>query len=527
MLELQKAFAAMMHIDMDAVLAIPRPVMPIFARLCFAWSLHLHRSDLIEDEIRDEKKKLDVLFLGGPFVHRREDVFARLIISYPDYFDFPVAYTDRPRRSTEIDRVHYYFVSVDKFTRLSRDTRRGFAFTYEEAGHRYGYRHADLVRPNRERGRVAILRAGKTSASRARLQQCEAHRDLDLATVCFGSPLKPPADGTELIPPTSVVSSYAEHFAAHPGAFEEEVAREKEDWDLFVAGDLTDDTAFDAVVAYFRDCLIGVNDKRRKKAATRIQAFARQNKARALVRRLAEYRRSVGRVASKDPLSPAALYDVLATDKATGCAGPVTPQGLTRLYEATRLAGLTDGLLESLSSGAVTQRVPADQVEEMAAGFAQVDSDLRLGREEFEAFMEKLAEALGIDVAMLVRAFRQTGEGKHPGGEELVKKFFTVREKKYNYGSTFSMGDWAAVCRACNWASSDPAQVFRSVLKTQGKPEKASKESTIWRASAFAGLVDGMARSKAVPPLDIIYDLWRVAKPFEERLKAKRKKARR
>ena len=65
----------------------------------------------------------------------------------------------------------------------------------------------------------------------------------------------------------------------------------------------------------------------------------------------------------------------------------------------------------------------------------------------------KSSFALGTDVAMLVRALRQTEEGFQPGGEELVKKLFVIRSKPYKYGSTFSRSDWIVVCRNCDWIS--------------------------------------------------------------------------
>ena len=49
------------------------------------------------------------------FVRRREDVLAKLFISHSDLFDFPVAYTDRPRSSGEIHGLHYLFISKEEF----------------------------------------------------------------------------------------------------------------------------------------------------------------------------------------------------------------------------------------------------------------------------------------------------------------------------------------------------------------------------------------------------------------------------
>ena len=52
---------------------------------------------------------------------------------------------------------------------------------------------------------------------------------------------------------------------------------------------------------------------------------------------------------------------------------------------------------------------------------------------------------------MLVRAFRQAEEGAVPHCDELVKKFFAIRQKKYERGAVFNRSDWTVVCRKCNW----------------------------------------------------------------------------
>jgi hypothetical protein len=283
------------------------------------------------------------------------------------------------------------------------------------------------------------------------------------------------------------------------------------------------------VEAYIKECLRekkkskkGKKQQEEEIAATKIQSRLRQNKAKQVA---AEKKKNSNPASANDPLSPSVLFDILAVDTATRFARLVTPLVLKRLYEGTQIDGLTDEFLQFFSAGSVIARLPAEEVEQMAAGFARVKND-RLGREEFEAFMEKLAEALGIDVAMLVRAFRQTEEGRHPGGEELVKKFFAARRKNYKYGSTFKNSDWMVICRTCEWLSvstgcnqGDAGQVFSLVYREGEKATKDKKgpdANTIWRNSSFAALVEGMARRLGRPPLQVICDLWRAAKLYED-----------
>jgi hypothetical protein len=268
------------------------------------------------------------------------------------------------------------------------------------------------------------------------------------------------------------------------------------------------------------------NVDEQEKAATVIQSRVRQNKA----KQVATEKKKTSTKAP-DPLSTSALYNVLAVDKGAKFARLVTPAAIRRLYEATLMDGFTDDALAFFSAGNVWVRLHGKEVEEMAAGFARVAND-RLGREELEAFMEKLAEALGIDVGLLVRVFRQTEEDQQPGGEELVRKFFAARQKNYMYGSTFRASDWVVVCRACGWLSpggcnqGDAGQIFQLVFKMENKEKKEADSAkgpadakAIWKDSSFAALVEGISRRLQVPPLQVIRDLWRVAKTYEDKLK--------
>merc|ERR1719183_1350331 len=171
---------------------------------------------------------LDVVFLGGAFVRRREDVLARLFISHSGLFDLPLAHTDRPRRRSEIDGLHYLFISKEEFSVMESDTSKGFVFTYEEAGDRYGYLYADLVRANRERGKVALLPAATTSAALARLQDYKNRpliRAFNLVTICFEAP-----PHVVDAPPRSVAGSCTDFYANphNQGEWKAEVAREGE-----------------------------------------------------------------------------------------------------------------------------------------------------------------------------------------------------------------------------------------------------------------------------------------------------------
>merc|ERR1719379_2899303 len=168
----------MLHIEMVGFFGVPRIFMPAFARFCFAFRLYSY-FNLCKIHVKMntfQQAAVDVMFVGGAFVHRREAIVARLYIAYSDVFDFPVALTDRPK---------------------------------EEGGDRYGYPYLRLIRPNRERGKVAILPAVRTSEARALLQAREdrqpdpKNKDFNVVTICFGAPLE---HGVEP-PPRSVGGS--------------------------------------------------------------------------------------------------------------------------------------------------------------------------------------------------------------------------------------------------------------------------------------------------------------------------------
>ena len=77
--------------------------------------------------------------------------------------------------------------------------------------------------------------------------------------------------------------------------------------------------------------------------------------------------------------------------------------------------------------------------------------------------MEKVADELHTEPSMIVRAFRQSEEGKVPDSNDLVKKLFAIRQKQYKYGAVFNRSDWTVVCRNCDWLN---AKTF-----TQGDAE--------------------------------------------------------
>ena len=65
-LELQKTFAAVLHIDMNGTFGISREFMPAFARFCFAWRLYIHvRRKIVVAMDAHGGAKLDVIFFGG------------------------------------------------------------------------------------------------------------------------------------------------------------------------------------------------------------------------------------------------------------------------------------------------------------------------------------------------------------------------------------------------------------------------------------------------------------------------------
>jgi hypothetical protein len=198
LLEMQKAFVAMLHLDMVGFFGVPRHFMPAYSRFCFAWRLYAYFNTPLIQVAKNEFKqaKIDLIFLGGAFVHRREAILARLFIAYNEVFDFPVSYTDRPKEEGEINGLHHWFVSAEEFQSKALDPSGGFVLTYEEDGYRYGYLYFNLVRPNRERGKVALLPAVRTSEVRAALQRREnkqpdpKKKDFNLVTICFGAPLE-------------------------------------------------------------------------------------------------------------------------------------------------------------------------------------------------------------------------------------------------------------------------------------------------------------------------------------------------
>jgi hypothetical protein len=58
-----------------------------------------------------------------------------------------------------------------------------------------------------------------------------------------------------------------------------EVAREEEDWDFFVAPDLDDEAALQAVDAYIRECLGAGDKKKEKKGKSAPQEEAKKGKS--------------------------------------------------------------------------------------------------------------------------------------------------------------------------------------------------------------------------------------------------------
>ena len=63
---------------------IPRNFMPSFARFCFAWRLFSYFNTPLITVVKDrfQQTKLDLVFIGGAFVHRREKILARLLVAY-------------------------------------------------------------------------------------------------------------------------------------------------------------------------------------------------------------------------------------------------------------------------------------------------------------------------------------------------------------------------------------------------------------------------------------------------------------
>ena len=70
------------------------------------------------------------------------------------------------------------------------ESEKAFVYQYVAHGARYGYTFQRLVRPNRERGKVALLPSVIDSLGREKLQKRETViGDLHLVTICCGCPL--------------------------------------------------------------------------------------------------------------------------------------------------------------------------------------------------------------------------------------------------------------------------------------------------------------------------------------------------
>merc|ERR1711937_949711 len=87
-------------------------------------------------------------------------------------------------------------------------------------------------------------------------------------------------------PTRALAGSHADFYAANPGDWDKEVAREEEDWDFFVPADVDELAAYTVVEAYIKECLEAVQGQKKKKkgkkqykedkAATKIQSKFRQ-----------------------------------------------------------------------------------------------------------------------------------------------------------------------------------------------------------------------------------------------------------
>jgi hypothetical protein len=205
MLEMEKAFVAMLHIPLQGYFeGIPRRFMPAFARFCWSFRIfdyfNTPKINVAKDE--NQQAKLDLVFIGGAFVHRREAILAKLYVHYHKLFDFPVPCTDRPPSSHETNGLHCWFLSAEEFDEILRlsdsdKQRQGFVFTYDHEGFRYGYKYMDFIEPNRQRGKVALLSAFRTSHNRAPLEEREnrhalqdGFKDFNILTICFAAPLE-------------------------------------------------------------------------------------------------------------------------------------------------------------------------------------------------------------------------------------------------------------------------------------------------------------------------------------------------
>ena len=109
--ELIQTFAMMVHeqnMDTHNVFGVRRELFPDFARFCLAWHVYAYfNTPRIRPSAQNQRPAVDVVFLGGPFVFRREQIVARFLTLYHDLVELPLAYTTREPHDGEAHAANY------------------------------------------------------------------------------------------------------------------------------------------------------------------------------------------------------------------------------------------------------------------------------------------------------------------------------------------------------------------------------------------------------------------------------------
>jgi hypothetical protein len=142
----------------------------------------------------------DVLFIGGPYVARREALVARLVAEDMKVFEFPLITTNRAPERWEVDGVHHHFVTKFAFD-ATRDRGDFVAEWSLECGD-YGVTLNALMAPRELHGKICLFPAPIDSEIGLQLRERD---DVNVRSIYCAAPpeaqsqVKP--DGSYIINP--------------------------------------------------------------------------------------------------------------------------------------------------------------------------------------------------------------------------------------------------------------------------------------------------------------------------------------
>merc|ERR1719161_829420 len=123
------------NMDTHNVFGVRRELFPDFARFCLAWHVYAYfNTPRIRPSAQNQRPAVDVVFLGGPFVFRREQIVARFLTLYHDLVELPLAYTTREPHDGEVDGLQFLFVAEDAFAAWTRAASSSCSRTAPAAG---------------------------------------------------------------------------------------------------------------------------------------------------------------------------------------------------------------------------------------------------------------------------------------------------------------------------------------------------------------------------------------------------------